>query len=135
MRPDGGTRNPVAPGETEADNTKLYMDGRRVYMFAVGAITDVVRQLLEQNNLTIDQIDHIVPHQANIRIIEAACSRGGFPLQKFFTNLEEYANTSAASIPIALNEMVEKEILTRGQLVITVGFGAGLTYGGNLIRW
>ena len=135
LRPTGGSRTPVVPGETEIETTKLYMDGRRVYMFAVGAMTDVVNHLLERNNLTIDQIDHIVPHQANIRIIEAACKRGGFPLEKFFTNLEEYANTSAASIPIALNEMVETDRLKRGDLVITVGFGAGLTYGGNLIRW
>ncbi|MBU8912950.1 MAG: ketoacyl-ACP synthase III [Spirochaetales bacterium] len=135
LRPTGGSRTPFVPGETEIESTRLSMDGRRVYMFAVGALTDVVNYLLERNNLTIDQIDHIVPHQANIRIIDAACKRGRFPPEKFFTNLEEYANTSAASIPIALHEMVEKGRLQRGDMVITVGFGAGLTYGGNLIRW
>jgi 3-oxoacyl-[acyl-carrier-protein] synthase III len=135
LRPSGGSRSPVVPGETEIESTKLRMDGRRVYMFAVGAITEVVNDLLERNDLTMDQIDHVVPHQANMRIIEAACKRGGFPAEKFFTNLEEYANTSAASIPIALNEMVETGKLNRGDMVITVGFGGGLTYGGNLIRW
>jgi len=135
MRPSGGSRSPFVVGETDVDTTKLSMHGRRVYMFAVGAITDVVNYLLERNNLTIDQIDHVVPHQANIRIIEAACKRGNFPQEKFFTNLEEYANTSAASIPIALHEMEETGRLRRGDTVITVGFGAGLTYGGNLIRW
>ncbi len=134
-RPHGGSRTPINPGETEMETSKVYMDGRRVYMFAVGALTDVVNYLLERNNLTIDQIDHVVSHQANIRIIDAACKRGGFPKEKFFTNIEEYANTSAASIPIAMNEMVEKGRLQRGDTVITVGFGAGLTYGGNLIRW
>jgi 3-oxoacyl-[acyl-carrier-protein] synthase III len=135
LRPSGGSRTPVVPGETEIEATKLRMDGRRVYTFAVGAITDVVNDLLERNDLSMDQIDHIVPHQANLRIIEAACKRGGFPAEKFFTNLDEYANTSAASIPIALNEMEEKGRLERGDMVITVGFGGGLTYGGNLIRW
>ncbi len=135
LRPSGGSRTPFVPGETEIETTKLYMDGRRVYRFAVGALTDVVNYLLERNDLTIDQIDHIVPHQANIRIIDAACKRGGFPPEKFFTNLDQYANTSAASIPIALHEMVEKGRLQRGDMVITVAFGAGLTYGGNLIRW
>jgi len=135
LRPSGGSRTPMIPGETEIETTKLYMDGRRVYLFALGAIVDIVNYLLERNGLTIDQVDHVVPHQANMRIIEAACKRGGFPIEKFFTNLEEYANTSAASIPIALNEMVETGKLNRGDLVITVGFGAGLSYGGNLIRW
>ena len=135
LRPVGGSRRPFIPGETEIESTKVFMDGRRVYLFAVGAITDVINHLLEQNNMTIDQVDHVVPHQANLRIIEAACKRGEFPPEKFFTNLEKYANTSAASIPIALDEMAETGRLTKGQTVITVGFGAGLTYGGNLIRW
>jgi 3-oxoacyl-[acyl-carrier-protein] synthase-3 len=134
-RPVGGSRAPFIPGESDFKDTRVFMDGRRVYLFAVGAITDVINHLLEQNNLTIDDIDHIVPHQANLRILEAACKRGNFPKEKFFTNLDEYANTSAASIPIALNEMVESGRLTSGDRVITVGFGAGLTYGGNLIRW
>ena len=135
MRPSGGSRTAIVPGDTETETTKLYMDGRRVYMFAVGAITDVVNHLLEKNNLSMDQVDHIVPHQANMRIIETACKRGGFPIGKFFTNLDEYANTSAASIPIALNEMVQRGRLKRGDMVLTIGFGAGLTYGGNLLRW
>lgn len=134
-RPVGGSRAPFVPGETDFKTTKVSMDGRRVYLFAVGAITDVINHLCEQNGLSVNEIDHIVPHQANLRIIEAACKRGGFEKTKFFTNLEEYANTSAASIPLALDEMVEKGILKPGHTVITVGFGAGLTYGGNLIRW
>jgi len=134
-RPAGGTRQPFIPGETDFRSTKVHMDGRHVYLFAVGAITDVINHLLEQNDLTMDQIDYIVPHQANLRIIEAASKRGNFPKEKFFVNLEEYANTSAASIPLALDEMVKKGMLGPGKTVITVGFGAGLTYGGNVIRW
>jgi 3-oxoacyl-[acyl-carrier-protein] synthase-3 len=76
-----------------------------------------------------------VPHQANSRIIEAAAKRLGVPFEKFYVNIEEYANTSTASIPIALNEMHEKGMLDKGDLILTVGFGAGLTSGGTLIRW
>ena len=133
-RPAGGSREACVPGTPEG-RTKLHMEGRQVYNFAVQAIIDVVHGLLERNRLTFDDIDHVVPHQANVRIIEAACRRAGFPQEKFFTNIAEYANTSAASIPIALYEMEQKGLLRRGQRIITVGFGAGLTYGGNLVVW
>ncbi len=135
LRPAGGTREAYEPGITPIERTKLHMDGRRVYHFAIQAIIDVVAELLDRNGLSIDQIDHIVPHQANARIIEAACKRGDLPIDKFYVNIAEYANTSAASIPIALAEMEERGILSHGQRVITVGFGAGLTYGGNLLVW
>ena len=113
----------------------IEMDGRYVYNFAIRVIGEVVTQLLERNNLTLDQVDWIVPHQANNRIIEAAAKRLNLDLGKFFMNIEEYGNTSAASIPIAIDEMVQQGLLKRGQLVITLGFGAGLTYGGDLIKW
>ena len=135
LRKEGGSRTPFVPGKTEVDNTKLYMDGRKVYMFAVQAIVDTIEALLSEHGLTISQIDHVVPHQANIRIIEAACKRAGYPTELFYTNMEEYANTSAASIPIAMNEMLDKGLIQPGQRIITVGFGAGLAYGGNLIEW
>jgi 3-oxoacyl-[acyl-carrier-protein] synthase-3 len=76
-----------------------------------------------------------VPHQANIRIIQAAAKRLKIPIEKFFTNMDEVANTSAASIPIALDQMEAEGKLQADDLLITVGFGGGLTYGGNLIRW
>lgn len=135
LRPAGGSREAYEPGVTPVERTKLFMDGRRVYHFAIQAIIDVIAELLDRNGLTMDQIDHIVPHQANARIIEAACKRASLPIDRFFMNIAEYANTSAASIPIALTEMEERGILSRGQRVITVGFGAGLTYGGNLLVW
>ena len=135
LRPGGGSREPFVSGEMPTERTKLAMDGRRVYTFAVQAIGDAINLLLERNGLTIDDIDHIVPHQANIRIIEAASKRAKLPLEKFFTNIDEYANTSAASIPIALRDMLDGGKLKRGDLLITVGFGSGLTYGANLIRW
>jgi 3-oxoacyl-[acyl-carrier-protein] synthase-3 len=111
------------------------MDGRQVYNFAVRVMSECTIELMESSNLTPDDIAWIVPHQANVRIIEAAAKRSKIPLEKFFVNIEEYANTSAASIPIALSEMDEKGLLKKGDLLLTFGFGSGLTYGGNLIRW
>jgi 3-oxoacyl-[acyl-carrier-protein] synthase-3 len=91
--------------------------------------------MMEANHICQKDLAWIVPHQANVRIIEAAAKRSKIPLEKFFVNIEEYANTSAASIPIALSEMTARNLLKKGDLILTFGFGAGLTYGGNLIRW
>jgi 3-oxoacyl-[acyl-carrier-protein] synthase-3 len=135
FRPSGGSRRPLATSGCRVEDTYLQMQGRRVYTFAVQVVVDTINELLERNRLTMDDVDHVVPHQANARIIEAACKRGGFPREKFFLNIAEYANTSAASIPIALDEMIRKDLLHRGERVITVGFGAGLAYGGNYLIW
>ena len=132
-RKSGGTRTPFQDGH--AAETYIQMEGRAVYNFAVRVIVDTIQIILDRNQVTIDQIKYIVPHQANVRIIEAAAKRGGFPIDKFFLNIEEYANTSAASIPIALNKLYEMDCLEKGDLLVTVGFGAGLTFGGNLLRW
>ena len=134
-RTAGGSRYPMVPHKTDPKDFFLKMDGRKVYNFAVRVIIESIKNILEHNNLELDQIKYIVPHQANIRIIEAASKRSKIPLDKFYINIEEYANTSAATIPIALNEMYEKKLLQEGDFILTVGFGAGLTYGGNLVRW
>ncbi|MFW5811985.1 MAG: beta-ketoacyl-ACP synthase III [Alkalispirochaetaceae bacterium] len=146
IRSIGGSRHPFDPEKQREEETKLTMDGKKVYLFAVDALVRTVRDLAAkavklrlieagQESGAVGKIDWIVPHQANLRIIEAAAKRLSLPLQRFYTNLDRYANTSAASIPIALTEMEERGLLERGALVLTVGFGAGLTYGGNLIRW
>ena len=113
----------------------IHMDGKAVFRFAVEAIPQVVRALLEQSGLTAEDLAWIVPHQANRRIVESAARRLGLPMEKFFLNLDRYGNTSAASIPIALDEMAGQGLLARGQDFICVGFGAGLTWGGALLRW
>jgi len=130
---EGGFRLPTE--EAVLQKRVLTMKGRQVFNFAVKAIPEMVNDLLERNGLTIDQIDRIVPHQANIRIIESAARRLKVPTELFFMNIRDFANTSAASVPIALNELVEQGQLKRGELIITMGFGAGLTYAANLIRW
>ncbi|MDR0589811.1 MAG: ketoacyl-ACP synthase III [Spirochaetaceae bacterium] len=111
------------------------MDGQAVYNFAVKAITSTIENLLTQENITINDVARIIPHQANARIVQAAGKRLGVPESKFFLNIEEYANTSAASIPIALDELNRAGALKPGDLIMTIGFGGGLTYGGNLIIW
>lgn len=134
-RPVGGTRAPFGPEGCDRTGTFIRMDGRQVYNFAVKAIAEGIPEMLSANGFGIDEVAWIVPHQANVRIIEAAARRAKMPIEKFYLNIEEYANTSAASIPIALTEMREKGALREGDLVATFGFGAGLTWGGNLLRW
>ncbi|MDR2160393.1 MAG: ketoacyl-ACP synthase III [Treponema sp.] len=131
----GGSRNPFKAGETIDLPTHMEMNGQAVYNFAVRAVTEIINGLLEQEGIGIGDISRIVPHQANARIVQAAGKRLGIPEEKFFLNIEEYANTSAASIPIALDEMNRGKKLRRGDILMTVGFGGGLTYGGNLIVW
>ncbi|MBN2509947.1 MAG: ketoacyl-ACP synthase III [Spirochaetales bacterium] len=131
----GGIRYPFDSEGTAPDDRYIYMDGRRVYNFAVRANTELIKDLLASENLSYSDLKYIVPHQANIRIIQAAAARLKLPESLFFSNMEEYANTSAASIPIALNEMVNKNLLSRGDILMFLGFGAGLTYGGTLLRW
>ncbi|MDR0376680.1 MAG: ketoacyl-ACP synthase III [Spirochaetaceae bacterium] len=131
----GGSRNAYRAGDTLDTTPHLEMDGRAVYNFAVKKVCEILEQLLSEENLTIDAVDRIVPHQANARIIQAAAKRLGIPEEKFFMNIEDYANTSAASIPIALDELNRSGGLRRGDLLLIVGFGAGLAYGGSLIVW
>ena len=111
------------------------MAGREVYKFAVNANVDTITSLLERNNIGIEDIDHIIPHQANKRIISAVSIKLGINADKIYTNLEKYGNTSSASIPICLDEMNKKNMLKSGDMLILVGFGGGLTYGGSLIQW
>jgi 3-oxoacyl-[acyl-carrier-protein] synthase-3 len=130
----GGSRNPYKTGETLVP-PYVEMNGREVYNFAVKTVTGVIAELLETENLRADDIARIVPHQANARIVQAAAKRLGISEEKFYLTIEETANTSAASIPIALDELNRSGAIRSGDLVMTVGFGAGLTYGGSLIVW
>ncbi|MGD1823410.1 MAG: beta-ketoacyl-ACP synthase III [Pleomorphochaeta sp.] len=130
-------------GVEKAGSTKLYidskshikMDGRAVYNFAVKRIVETILNLVEKNNLNLEDIDYIVSHQANNRILQAAAKRLKIDETKFFSNVDEVANTSAASIPIALKSLDKNNQLNTGDKVILVGFGAGLTYGGAFLEW
>lgn len=131
----GGSRYPYKIGESSEKPILLEINGQAVYNFAVKAMTDTVKEILDQEGFSVDDISFIVPHQANARIIQAAVKRLKIPEDKCFLNIEEYANTSAASIPIALDELNRSGRIKKGDLILTVGFGAGLTYGANLIVW
>ncbi|MDR1142683.1 MAG: ketoacyl-ACP synthase III [Spirochaetaceae bacterium] len=131
----GGSRNPWKKGEIVDTVPAIEMNGHAVYNFAVKVITETIEKMLKEEGIGAADLDLIVPHQANARIVQAAAKRLKIPEEKFYLNIEEYANTSSASIPIALDELNRSGELRRGSLVMTVGFGAGLTYGGNLIRW
>ncbi len=134
-RTAGGSRFPFEPGKTLQSDTYLKMEGRQVYNFAVRVIVETIQILLDRAGLGVEQIKYIIPHQANVRILEAAAKRARIPLEKFYINIQEFANTSAATIPIALAELQGKHLLAPGDLLLTVGFGAGLTWGGNLVKW
>lgn len=133
--PAGGSATPFVIGETKEEELYLWMDGQKVYNFAVRVNVEIVQELMKRNNLSPDDIDYIVPHQANQRIIAAASKRANIPMEKYYLNISEFANTSSASIPLALAEMDKKGLLKRGMKIITVGFGAGLTYAGNYLIW
>lgn len=111
------------------------MDGRAIWDFAMKAIPDAVQKCLEKANLKLKDLDFIIFHQANYNIIKESMKNLGLPMSKTFTNIEKYGNTIAASIPIALNEAIEKGKIRRGDNVMLVGFGAGLSWGANLLKW
>ena len=113
----------------------IHMDGQAVFRFAVESFVRAANTLTQRTGLTLDQIDWFIPHQANRRIVEAAAKHLKQPMEKFYLNIDRYGNTSAASIPIAMDEMQEKGILRRGQKVLCAAFGSGLTWGGALLQF
>lgn len=113
----------------------LRMEGNRLFKRAVSFMAAISRDALEKNQLTIGDISLVVPHQANIRIIDALAKMLGIPMEKVFTNVQKYGNTSSASIPIALDEANHAGMLKKGDYVLLVSFGAGLTWGAVLLRW
>lgn len=120
------------PGFTEP---KISMDGRRVFRFAVKAIPHSIQGVLSQTAYTLEDMDQVVCHQANARIIDHVVKKLGADPHKFYKNLQRYGNTSAASIPIALDDMVTEGVLTPNMRLLCVGFGAGLTWGGCMISY
>jgi 3-oxoacyl-[acyl-carrier-protein] synthase-3 len=115
--------------------TPLRMNGREVYRFAVAKVPEVIEKALYRANLTTSDIDWLVLHQANQRIMDAVSDRLKLPPEKVISNLSEYGNTSAASIPLALDEAVRSGKVKKGDIIASSGFGAGLTWGGIIFRW
>ena len=131
--PAGGVRTPI-PSEGFVDGMQYFhMDGRAVWNFAIEAFPEAVRMVLEKVGRTLDEVDLIIPHQANINIIEAGMENLGLPMSKTFTNLHKYGNTAGASVPIALREAIDEGVVGPGSLVVTAAFGGGLAWGANAI--
>ena len=135
MVPAGGSFAPASHQTVDAGLHFIQMKGREVFRFAINEIPAATYEVLEKAGLSLDDLDLLIPHQANQRIIEAATRLLALPPEAVYSNLEWYGNTSAASIPIALSEAVEKGRIQTGDLVVCVGFGAGLTWGATAIRW
>ena len=133
--PRGGSRAPLTQETIGAREHFLKMKGKEIFKIAVRAMDEAARDILEQHGLTADQVACVIPHQANLRIIEAIAQYLELPPERFYVNLDRYGNTSAASIPIALDEARRLGRIKRGDLTLLVAFGAGLTYGSALIRW
>jgi 3-oxoacyl-[acyl-carrier-protein] synthase III len=133
--PAGGTRMPTTP-ETIAQNLgTVHMRGNEVFKIGVRTMEDVARQVLEETGYTADDVNLLITHQANMRIIEATAKRLGVPAERMFCNIHKYGNTSSASVPLALDEARAEGRIKEGDLILLVVFGAGLTWGACLLRW
>jgi 3-oxoacyl-[acyl-carrier-protein] synthase III len=133
--PAGGSRMPASTESVTKRDHCIRMNGREVFKSAVRVMETVAREMMEQHQLKPDQISLVIPHQANIRIIEALAGNLEMPIEKFYVNLDRYGNTSSATIPIALDEARRAGRIKPGDLTLLVAFGAGLTYGATLVRW
>jgi 3-oxoacyl-[acyl-carrier-protein] synthase-3 len=133
--PGGGCVSPLTAESIAAGEQFLKMKGREVFKLAVRGMEEAARSILEQHGYTADQISLVVPHQANLRIIEVIAKYLDLPMERFFVNVDRYGNTSAASIPIALDEARRAGRIKSGDITLLVAFGAGLTFGSALVRW
>ncbi len=133
--PAGGSKKPATYKTIDEREHFLKMKGSEVFKFAVKAMPRALKKILEKSNITTEEISLIIPHQANKRIISTAAKRLNIPEDKFFINLEKFGNTSAASIGLALGEALDEGKIKKGDNIIFVGFGAGLTYASCIIKW
>lgn len=120
---------------TSLNNYYLRMDGKEVYKFAITSCEEIITQILEENNMTIDDISIVIPHQANKRIIDSFSKKLNIDPEKIFINLDKYGNTSAASVPIALSEAFCENKIKKGDNILLVGFGAGLTWSAAILKY
>ncbi len=133
--PAGGSRFPTSQDTLNRGLHYIQMNGREVFRFATRVMAQATQEVTEAGGMTINDIDLIVPHQANYRIIEAAARGLKLPIEKFVINVNHYGNTSTASIPVATCEAIQQGRLKQGDRVVFVGFGAGLTWGAMAVQW
>ena len=134
-RPACGSRMPPTPETLEKGLHFMYMDGRAVFRWAVAIMCDTIQDVMKHSGMTTDMVNLYLPHQANIRIVNAAIDVLKIPRSKVFNNLEKYGNTSAGSIPLVLDEAMQEGRIKPNDLVVLSGFGAGLAWGTALMRW
>jgi 3-oxoacyl-[acyl-carrier-protein] synthase-3 len=129
----GGSVKPASIETVQAKEHYVYQEGQSVFKFAVKGMADVSYELMERNQLTADDISWLVPHQANLRIIDATANRMGLPKEKVMINIEKYGNTTAGTLPLCLWEWEKK--LKKGDNIILAAFGGGFTWGATWIKW
>ena len=134
-QPAGGTRIPATEESVRNKMHHVHMQGNTLFKYAVKAMGDAAMRTLKEAGYDGEELDLLIPHQANLRIIDATARRIHVPMEKVFVNLQEYANTSAASVPLALVDARNQGVLKDGMLLDLVAFGAGLTWGSILMRW
>ncbi|HEY4482342.1 MAG TPA: beta-ketoacyl-ACP synthase III [Candidatus Brocadiaceae bacterium] len=135
IMPGGGARNPASLESVQQRLHYIQFRGKEVFKLAINNITNLILETAKENGLTLDDIDLIIPHQSNLRIIEATMEKLGLPMEKAFVNIDKYGNTSSASVPIAIDEARKEGRLRKGNIVMLVAFGGGLTWGSSVIRW
>ena len=135
VRPAGGAAVPITAEVLDDKSHLIRMAGREVFKNAVRNMADSCNRVLDDAGLNVDDVDLLVPHQANSRIIDATARYAGLPMDRVFTNIERYGNMSSATVPIAIDEAVEQGRIVEGSVLLTVAFGAGLTWGAMAIRW
>lgn len=133
--PGGGTRNPASHETVDNDLHYLYMKGNEVFKHAVKRMGEAAVEALKQAGLKKEDVDYLIPHQANIRIIDATGRRLGLPPEKVYSNIDRYGNVSVASIPICLHELKEQDKLKKGDIIVMDAFGAGFTWAAVVYRW
>jgi 3-oxoacyl-[acyl-carrier-protein] synthase-3 len=133
--PAGGSLKPATPQTVRNNEHTITMNGKEVFKIAVRSMEEISRQALEEAGVTIEQVSLVVPHQANKRIIVALAERLGVPMERVMVNLEKYGNTSAASIPVALDEARKQGRIKAGDIVLINAFGAGFAWGASVIRF
>ena len=135
IMPGGGARNPASLESIQQRMHYIQFKGKEVFKLAVNNITNLILKTTKENGFTLEDIDLIIPHQSNLRIIEATMEKLGLPMEKAFVNIDKYGNTSSASVPIAIDEARKEGRLRKGNIVMLVAFGGGLTWGSSVIRW
>ena len=133
--PAGGSLNPASFETVEKRMHFMKMEGSALFKIAILSMTEAVKKILDMSGTEKENVSLIVPHQANLRIINSVSKNLGIPIDKFFINIEKYGNMSAACVPIALDEAVKGGTVGKGDLLVTTAFGAGLTWAANLIKW